>query len=240
MPVSVIVPCFNEQPILAYLARTLSHVDASLRVDYALHFIFVDDGSQDATWETLQELFASRPNCTVLRHEQNRGVAAAIVTGARHADTDIVASIDSDCTYDPAVLATLIPLLEEDVDMVTASPYHPESGVRNVPAWRLGLSRLASCLYGLVLRHKLYTYTSCFRVYRRRAIVDLDLQTGGFLGIAEMLGQLDLQGAHIVEGPAVLNVRLLGTSKMKVLRTMLAHLGLLGRLLSLRIRHHGW
>ncbi len=236
LPVSVIVPCYNEQPILAYLARTLKHVEASLCKAYTLHFIFVDDGSEDATWETLQELFAPWPNCTVLRHEQNRGVAAAIVTGARHADTDIVASIDSDCTYDPAVLATLIPLLKDDVDMVTASPYHPEGGVCNIPAWRLGLSRMASRLYGVVLRHKLYTYTSCFRVYRRRAIVNLDLRTGGFLGITEMLGQLDLQGARIVEGPAILSVRLLGTSKMKVLRTILAHFGLLGRLLALRIR----
>ncbi|WP_089935122.1 glycosyltransferase [Candidatus Entotheonella palauensis] len=236
LPVSVIVPCFNEQTVLPYLARTLDHVDAMLRKDYALHYIFVDDGSHDATWATLQVLFAARPNCTVLRHEQNCGVAAAILTGARHADTDIVASIDSDCTYDPAVLATLIPLLEDDVDMVTASPYHPEGGVRNVPPWRLGLSRLASWLYGLVLRQNLYTYTSCCRVYRHRAIANLDLKCRGFLGITEMLGHMALQGRRIVEGPAVLDVRLLGMSKMKVLRTMMAHLGLLSHLLRLRIQ----
>ncbi len=236
LPVSVIIPCFNEQVVLPYLARTLNHVDAVLRKDYALHYIFVDDGSHDATWETLQERFALQPNCTVLRHDQNRGVAAAILTGARYAGTDIVASIDSDCTYDPSVLATLIPLLEDDVDMVTASPYHPEGGVRNVPPWRLGLSRLASWLYGLVLQQDLYTYTSCFRVYRRRAIAHLDLQYQGFLGITEMLGTMALQGRRIVEGPAILDVRLLGTSKMKVLKTMMAHLGLLGHLLRMRIQ----
>jgi hypothetical protein len=125
----------------------------------------------------------------------------------------------------------MIPLLREGVDLVTASPYHELGGVRNVPAWRLALSRLASALYRLVLHHKLQTYTSCFRVYRRSAILLLPLREPGYLGITELLGLLDLRGRTIVEHPAVLEARLLGHSKMKVLRNILGHLRLLGGLL---------
>jgi dolichol-phosphate mannosyltransferase len=99
-----------------------------------------------------------------------------------------------------------------------------------VPSWRLFLSRGASFLYRRVLRTKLDTYTSCFRVYRRSSFVDLELTENGFLGVAEMLGRVDLAGGKIVEFPTVLEVRLFGFSKMKTAKTVAGHLRLLTRL----------
>jgi polysaccharide deacetylase family protein (PEP-CTERM system associated) len=236
LPVSVVVPCFNEEGSLSYLANTLRSVAVWLKRDYDVSFLFVDDGSWDGTWELLNRLFAARPGCTLLRHDQNRGVAAAILTGLRAARSEIVCSIDCDCTYDPHSLAEMIPELTDGVDLVTASPYHPRGQVLNVPAWRLSLSRGASFLYRRVLRQKLHTYTSCFRVYRRGAVVDLHLREEGYLGVAETLARLDLQGSTVVEHPATLEVRLLGHSKMKVLRSIAGHLRLLARLAALRLR----
>ena len=142
--------------------------------------------------------------------------------------------MDCDCTYDPHELVNMLPLLSEKVDLVTASPYHKNGGVRNVPEWRLFLSKGASFLYSRVLRAKLSTYTSCFRVYRRGAFINLPIEEKGFLGVAEMLGRLDLSGGKIVEYPAILEVRLFGFSKMKTLRTIFGHLKLLSNLLKIR------
>lgn len=235
VPVTIVVPCYNEELILPYLANTLERVHSSLEHDYELRFVFVDDGSTDATWTSLESIFGGRDDCVLMQHAENRGVAAAILTGLRRAETEIVCSIDCDCTYDPHQLRTLIPLLTDQTDMVTASPYHADGEVRNVPGWRLILSRSLSFLYRLVLRHQLATYTSCFRVYRRSSVADLQLREGGFLGVAEMLGRLDLRGGHIVECPAVLEVRLLGRSKMRTPRTALGHLRLLSRLAFARL-----
>ena len=120
--------------------------------------------------------------------------------------------------------------LAGDADMVTASPYHPQGRVRNVPEWRLFLSKSLSRLYSTVLRERIHTYTSCCRVYRRSRMLPLDLRHGGFLGMAEMLIQLKLAGGRIVEVPATLESRLLGESKMKIARTIRGHLGLLSGL----------
>ena len=234
VPVTVVVPCCNEELILPYLANTLGRVQASLADRYRLHFVFVDDGSADGTWSALHSLFGQWRNATILRHERNRGVAAAILTGIREAKTEIVCSIDCDCTYDPHEMGAMIPLLTDGVDLVTASPYHPQGQVRNVPAWRLSLSRTASFLYRRVLRQKLFTYTSCFRVYRRAAVLDLDMRENGYLGIAEMLALLDRAGSTIVEYPATLEVRLLGRSKLKIYRTIFGHLRLIARLLVMK------
>jgi glycosyltransferase involved in cell wall biosynthesis len=170
-----------------------------------------------------------------VRHADNRGVAAGILTGIQNASTEIVCSMDCDCTYDPHELAKMIPLLESGVDMVTASPYHPQGAVRNVPEWRLALSKTLSRCYRVVLHQRLATYTSCFRVYRRSAMTGLSLRHEGFLGVAEMLGRLDLKGKRIAEYPATLEVRMLGRSKMKIVRTIAGHIGLLSRFVLLRL-----
>jgi polysaccharide deacetylase family protein (PEP-CTERM system associated) len=233
--ISIVIPCYNEESALPYLSNTLRSVEEELNeTGYDPAFIFVDDCSRDRTLEKLNELFGGKENVTIARHKKNQGVAAGIMTGLQTAQTEIVCSMDCDCTYDPHELAKMIPLLTDGVDLVTASPYHQDGGVRNVPEWRLFLSKGASWLYRRTLRSKLDTYTSCFRVYRRSSVVALPLEEKGFLGVAEMLGRLDLSGGQIVEYPTLLEVRLFGFSKMKTARTIFGHLKLLSRLAKIR------
>lgn len=232
-PFTAVIPCFNEEDALPYAAATLDEVRLALS-PREVQFLFVDDASTDRTAELLHRDFAPRPDCRVVRHETNRGVAAAILTGIEHADTSLVGSMDCDCTYDPTGFAELLAHLPGEAAMITASPYHPKGRVMNVPGWRLALSRSLSWMYRRLLRTGLYTYTSCFRVYRRDAMLGLPLQYGGFLGMAEMVVRLEERGAIIAEHPATLESRLLGSSKMKTLRTIRGHLGLLGRVAARR------
>jgi len=233
---AVVVPCFNETDSIGLLAEALARVERMLRRRYDVEFLLVDDGSTDDTRRVLDEQFRRRPNYSVIQHAENRGPAAAIMTGIRAARAETVCSIDADCSYDPEQLQRMIPLLEDGVDLVTASPYHPQGRVLNVPRWRLGLSRTASLLYRCVLRHKLHTYTSCFRVYRRSAVADIELENDGFVGVTELLWKLDRQGSRIVEFPAVLGARQQGESKMKLLAAVRGHLKLLRRAIWSRVR----
>jgi polysaccharide deacetylase family protein (PEP-CTERM system associated) len=231
-PISVVVPCYNEEATLGYTANTLRAFAENVKDDFEISYVFVDDGSQDGTWRRLNELFARRLDCVLLRHPSNRGVAAATLTGICNSRTEVVCAIDCDATYDPRQLRQMVPMLTPDVDLVTASPYHPQGRVLNhVPAWRLVLSRGLSIIYRFFHNHKLYTYTSCFRVYRRSAVVDIGVRNQGFVGITEILSRLDKKGGRIVEYPAIMEVRLLGNSKMKILKTIWGHLVLMSRLI---------
>ncbi len=235
-PVTIVVPCHNEELTVPYLANTLRELIADLCGEYDVHFVFVDDASTDGTNAALHSVFGSWPNVELERHGTNRGVAAAILTGIRKARTEVVCSIDCDCSYDPMQLRRMLPLLKADVTLVTASPYHPQGAVRNVPCWRLTLSKGLSRLYRVSLRRDISTYTSCFRVYRRSRVADLPVRAGGFLGIAEMIVLLALRGERIVEMPAVLETRMLGRSKITLCKTIAGHLGLLARLWTGRFR----
>jgi NAD kinase len=66
-------------------------------------------------------------------------------------------------------------------------------------------------------------------VYRREALRGIRLDHHGFLGIAELLGVLGARGAVFREYPTTLTVRVLGRSKMRIVRVILGHLGLLTR-----------
>lgn len=234
--ITIVIPCYNEEKTLRYLANTLTSVTQRLSRDYRPQFLFVDDCSTDATFDVLQQQFAGDDRVSVIRHAENQGVSAAILTGIEHAETDVICSMDCDCSYDPHELARMLPLLTDDVSMVTASPYHRDGHVRNVPGWRLVLSQGLSALYRKLLRQPLATWTACFRVYRKNHIEDLPLTESGFLGTAELAAQLVLHGRKIVEHPATLEVRLFGLSKMKTFRAILSHLKLLSRITVLRLR----
>ena len=228
-PISVIVPCFNEEEGIGFLANNLQALKTELSPEFDAEFVLVDDGSKDRTWSLLQQHFGDNPDAKLVRHTVNQGVSAAIMTGLQYA-REIACSIDCDCSYDPTELRPMLHLLTPDVDLVTASPYHPAGTVLNVPGWRLLLSRASSALYRLVTAHNLHTFTACVRVYRRSSAVHIPLENGGFLGVAELLGKMALANKKIVEHPATLEVRIFGQSKMRVLQTILGHLKLLSEL----------
>jgi hypothetical protein len=230
--VTLVIPCYNEESTLPYLHRTLQHLQFALSSQWDLKILFVDDCSCDNTPEVLQALFGNDPDIRIVRHESNKGVSAAILTGIDAATTEIVASIDCDCSYDPLELRNMLPLMNSSVAMVTASPYHRDGRVSNVPRWRLALSHTLSLMYRLLLKQKLSTWTSCFRIYQKHQIIDLPLRENGFLGTAELAAQLSLHGRLIVEHPATLEVRLFGFSKMKTIRTIFSHLRLLTKVVA--------
>ncbi|HQX53065.1 MAG TPA: glycosyltransferase [Planctomycetaceae bacterium] len=229
---TLVIPCYNEESSLPYLHRTLQHLKFALQSQCDLKVLFVDDCSCDNTHELLQMLFGDDSDISILRHEKNKGVSAAILTGINAATTEIVASIDCDCSYDPVELQNMLPLMQPGVAMVTASPYHRDGKVSNVPRWRLVLSHTLSMMYRQLLKQNLSTWTSCFRIYRKQQIVDLPLEEQGFLGTAELAAQLSLHGRRIVEHPATLEVRLFGFSKMKTVRTIFSHLRLLAKVVA--------
>jgi glycosyltransferase involved in cell wall biosynthesis len=233
--VSVVVPMYNERECVGSLLTRLDEVTREMASVYEFEFVLVDDGSTDGTVELLQAALAGRQGFRIVRHEKNQGIGAAIQTGLRESRHEIVASIDSDGSYDPALIAELAPLLRPGVDLVTASPYHSAGHVENVPAWRLAISRLASRLYGVACGERLSCYTSCFRIYRRATTAPIVVENLGFVGVAELLCRVLENGGVVVEHPAVLRGRMAGHSKMRVVRASLGHFYLIGQIIGRRM-----
>ena len=228
---SVVVPCFNEEDSLDQLADRLKTLKSHFSERLDIEVIFVDDGSTDTTAEGLDNRFQQFPWARVIRHESNQGITAAILTGIENAANELVVSMDADCTYDPMQICSLVEMMDDDVAMVTASPYHPNGSVEGVPQWRLVLSKCASKCYAILLGTSLHTYTSCFRVYRRSCIEKIEIREHGFVGVAELLWQIHRSGGKIVEAPARLTSRRVGFSKLRTIPVMFSHFKLMNRIL---------
>ena len=235
--VSLIIPCYNEQAGIRALLEVLEEVRAALDQAYSLELIFVDDGSTDGTAERLDaELSDRRFDARVIRHERNRGLGAAMRTGLAHATGELMATTDSDCTYDPRHLVPMLRLIDQGADIVVGSSYHPRGAVHNVPWYRLVLSKNLSRLYNWVLGTRIYTYTSLMRLYRVQVIRSVPFDSDDFLGVAELLVRALMQGYRVAEHPMPLTVRQHGASKAVVLRLVRSHLQFLWWLARHRIR----
>lgn len=242
MKLSVIVPCYNEVENVCRLRRELLPVieeliganpDQDAARFHSAELILVDDGSRDETYSKLKECFGnvSSPGISFkfLRHRTNRGLGAAVRTGFSEADGDVLLTVDSDGTYEFSEIPALLTFLTPEVDIVTASPYHPRGSVIGVPAYRLILSKGSSFLYRILVNWHVHTYTCLFRAYRSEVVEKINFNSNGFLAGTEILIYAMLAGYRVDEFPAVLHKRVYGVSKARIIQTILAH-----------VRFQGW
>lgn len=108
--VSVVLPAKNEAASLEQLLPKL------LRACQDAEIIVVDDGSTDATAEISQHYGAK-----VVRHPYSMGNGAAVKSGARAANGEILVFMDADGQHDPADIARLLQRLRRGYDMVVGS-----------------------------------------------------------------------------------------------------------------------
>ncbi len=104
--VSVVVPCYNEEESVPEFQKRLSTVFETL--DYELEVIYVNDGSQDHTMETIYGLHARDPRIKIIDLSRNFGKEIAMTAGLDLAKGDAVVVIDADLQDPPELIPELI------------------------------------------------------------------------------------------------------------------------------------
>ena len=166
--VSVVLPVLDEVESLGVLYRELTKVLEGLGRPYEL--IFVDDGSRDGSFETLEKLHRSDERVRVLRLRRNFGKAAALAVGFREANGEIVVTLDADLQDDPNELPRLLTRLEEGYDLVSGWKRD-----RQDPIAKTLPSRLFNWVTGRLTGLRLHDFNSGFKVYRREVVEELRL-----------------------------------------------------------------
>lgn len=104
--ISVVVPLFNENPNLPLLAEALVPVLESCGVSFET--IFVDDGSTDSSWETIQTICRADSRFQGLSFSRNFGKEIAIAAGLDHARGKAVIIMDADLQHPVEVIPAFI------------------------------------------------------------------------------------------------------------------------------------
>ena len=106
LSLTVVIPAFNEEKTIGEIVRRVKK--------YTDDVLVVDDGSGDKTVEE-----ASKNSARVVSHGRNMGYIAALRTGFRHAEGDIIVVMDADGQHDPDDIPSLVkPILDGEADLV--------------------------------------------------------------------------------------------------------------------------
>lgn len=114
---SVIVPCYNEEAVVAETCRRLANVADSLG-DIKTEFVFIDDGSTDCTWKLLSSFSAKDPRFRCVRLSRNFGHQHALTAGLDYVSGDAVAIIDADLQDPPECIPAMLDLWRNGADVV--------------------------------------------------------------------------------------------------------------------------
>ena len=119
--ITVVIPVFNEQQVLAEFHRRLAAVLAGLKsADYDAEILYVNDGSNDATLDLLQDLHQTDDRVAVLDLSRNFGKEIALTAGLDHARGDAVVVIDADLQDPPELIPQLLARWRDGFDVVYA------------------------------------------------------------------------------------------------------------------------
>ena len=113
---SVVVPCYNEEEVIAITHTTLSETLRTLVSDYEI--IYVDDGSRDRTLGILREIARGDPRTKVLSFARNFGHSPAVSAGLDFSTGSAAVIIDADLQDPPEVIGLMLQHWVNGADVV--------------------------------------------------------------------------------------------------------------------------
>ncbi len=118
MELSIVIPLLNEAQSLKELHQWITRALDGVIKDYEL--IFIDDGSEDESWQIINELSENDPKVKGLRFLKNFGKSQALHAGFARAQGTYVVTMDADLQDNPEEIPHLIEMLRsEGFDMVS-------------------------------------------------------------------------------------------------------------------------
>jgi glycosyltransferase involved in cell wall biosynthesis len=167
---SIVIPLFNEEATLEPLFEKIA---ATVKANSLGSFevIFIDDGSTDASWPTIETLKETHPDQIVaLRFRRNYGKAAALSAGFEQVRGDIVITMDADLQDEPAEIPSFIAKLNEGYDCVSGWKQ-----LRQDPLGKTLPSRVFNYATAIASGVKLHDFNCGFKAYRADAIKSVEL-----------------------------------------------------------------
>jgi len=156
MFLSIVAPCFNEAPNLAEFHRRVAAVCDGLG---SWELVLVNDGSTDATLDTIQDMVRRDPHVVGVNLARNYGHQIALTAGLRHCGGEYILILDADLQDPPELLDEMLRLMDEQ----NADVVYGQRRARSGETW-----------------FKTTTASLFYRLMRRLVDIEIPLDTGDF------------------------------------------------------------
>lgn len=169
-----VVPCYNEEAVLADTHSQLSALYVQLVADGQIApnstMLYIDDGSKDATWGIIESLYKEEKYANGLKLAHNVGHQNALLAGLTVAkdQADVIVSIDADLQDDIHVIPEMLQKFQAGYDIVY--------GVRNKRTTDTWFKRTTALIFYRLMHwlgvNTVYNHAD-FRLMSKRAVTQL-------------------------------------------------------------------
>jgi glycosyltransferase involved in cell wall biosynthesis len=200
---SIIVPIYNEEESIEKLLERVLEVGDQF--DFTYEIILVDDGSEDMTWEIIEQLKETTAQLRAIKLRRNYGQTSAMVAGFDHARGKIIVTLDGDLQNDPLDIPLLLEKIEQGYDIVSGwRKSRKDHFSRVLP------SRIANAIISFTTGVRLHDYGCSLKAYRAECIRSLKAY-GEMHRFFPAL--TSMTGARVAEVPVRHHPRKYGVSK---------------------------
>ncbi len=179
--ISIIVPVLNEE---GSLDKFYNETTKSLNEYSKWEIIFIDDGSDDESYNIMRKLAYEDNRVSIIQFFKNFGKADALSEGFKQANGDVVITIDADLQDDPAEIPRLVEKIQEGWDVVSGWKKDRKDPISK---------RLPSKLFNMVTRFltgiKIHDFNCGLKAYRRKVVKSIDIYGGLHRYIPAIAGQ---------------------------------------------------
>jgi len=170
MNISVVIPLLNENDSLIELNHWIASVMQSNGFSYEV--IFIDDGSTDASWETIGSMSDKDTNVKGLQFSKNFGKSQALHAGFKVANGDVIITMDADLQDNPEEIPELY-------DMIINEGYDLVSGWKKKRYDSIISKNLPSKLFNWAARKtsnvKLHDFNCGLKAFKNEVIKNIDV-----------------------------------------------------------------
>ena len=165
--ISVVVPLYNEEESLNELVNWISRVSESHGFSYEV--ILIDDGSNDSSWQEVVKLSRDNAHVRGARFNRNYGKSAALDTGFKLAEGEVVITMDADLQDSPDEIPALYNKIKEDgYDIVSGWKKK-----RHDPITKTIPSRFFNMVTRIMSGIKLHDFNCGLKAYRRDVVKNI-------------------------------------------------------------------
>ena len=170
MDLSLVIPLLNEAESLPELTRWIEKVMNEHKYSYEV--IYVDDGSEDESWQVIQKLQLENPNVKGIKFQRNYGKSAALQVGFTAATGDIVVTMDADLQDSPEEIPGLrTMILEKGYDLVSGwkKVRYDNTLTKNIP------SRFFNAVTRSMSGIPLHDFNCGLKAYRKNVVKSIEV-----------------------------------------------------------------
>src|SRR4051812_47837832 len=166
---SIVIPIHNEEHSILPLYDRLTAVLEQVQRPYEI--LFIDDASNDRSFELLANLVETDGHLKVIRLRRNFGQTAALSAGFHEAKGDVIIAMDGDLQHCPEDIPALLEKIDQGYDIASGWRKHRVDNalMRKIP------SRIANWLMAKASGVDLRDFGTTFKAYRSEVLKDVNL-----------------------------------------------------------------